>query len=366
MIDKKRILEKYKKLVKINTYTKNERMLADILTGELLNLGCKVKEDNTATKIKGNTGNIIAEYPGMEGTSPVLLLSAHMDRIKRSNNIKIRVEEDIIQGYNGNVGGDDLAGIVTILEILYQLKYNISEHIGLKIIFTVAEESGLLGSQNLSIQDLKPVKYGLVYDGEGKAGTIINCSPAFKSINIIIKGENIKNVYKASTAVISGVKTGKIDNETKLNISTDKNVDSKNSINSLGMNLGILTFNTDKLNEYIESIKKNIEGIALDYGCKVEYYLSNFYEGFCFKIEDELLQFLKESAKNIDLDIKLKRCFGGSDANIFNQMNISTVNLGTGLQKAHSLNATVNLEDIAKLVEYTLEIMRVIEVNYYV
>jgi tripeptide aminopeptidase len=49
---------------------------------------------------------------------------------------------------------------------------------------------------------------------------------------------------------------------------------------------------------------------------------------------------------------------GGSDANIFNGKGIETVILGTGMANVHSVEESVRVDDMARVAELLVEIIR--------
>ncbi len=365
MINKYNLVKKYKELVKINSYSGREREMADILRNELVKLGCKVKEDNTARKIKGDTGNLIAELSG-NPDYPVLLLSAHMDRIDVSNNISIKIINDIIKGCGKSSGGDDLTGIVIILEILHQIQKYKLDNINLKIIFTVAEEKGLLGANNLSADELSFVDYGLVYDAEGEPGTIIHSSPAFASINVKLKGNKNKDAYRITTAIISEFNEIEVDRKKEFRIRVKKGSRKQGELFPVEMKGEIINYSSKELAKNIKKMKNIIGHSARKYNCQAEFSIENSYSGYNLNKNSDIIKMLKTAAINCNLSFRLLKCRGGSDANIFNELGTPTVNLGTGVLKAHSPEETVNINDMAKLVEYTLELFSVIKGNSHV
>ena len=78
MINEQRVLDEFLELVQIRCSTHDEREVADLLTKRLTELGGTVKEDKAGEKIGGNTGNLVADFPGtVDG--PTVMLTAHMD-----------------------------------------------------------------------------------------------------------------------------------------------------------------------------------------------------------------------------------------------------------------------------------------------
>ncbi|MBO5589343.1 MAG: peptidase M20, partial [Anaerovibrio sp.] len=81
MINEQRVLDEFLELVQIRCSTHDEREIADLLTKRLEALGGTVKEDNAGSKIGGNTGNLVADFPGTI-EAPTTMLTAHMDCVE--------------------------------------------------------------------------------------------------------------------------------------------------------------------------------------------------------------------------------------------------------------------------------------------
>src|SRR3970040_1993282 len=82
----------------------------------------KVRVDDAGAKVGGNTGNVVATFPGTKPGEPILL-SAHMDTVVPGRGIKPIREADRIRTDGTTIlGGDDKSGIAIILEVLRVLK----------------------------------------------------------------------------------------------------------------------------------------------------------------------------------------------------------------------------------------------------
>ena len=81
MINRKRLLGEFFELIRIDSPTKNEREIADLLKNRLESMGLKVTEDNVGPLSGGNCGNVLAYLKGNLPQAPTVLLSAHMDTV---------------------------------------------------------------------------------------------------------------------------------------------------------------------------------------------------------------------------------------------------------------------------------------------
>ena len=64
MVNEKRLIESFVKLVKIDSVSREEKKIADFLVKKLKDLGLEVIVDQAGEKVKSNSGNIIARSYG--------------------------------------------------------------------------------------------------------------------------------------------------------------------------------------------------------------------------------------------------------------------------------------------------------------
>lgn len=83
MINQERFIHRFKELVSIPNSSKEEAAMCDYLKKALTTLSIPFEEDDTASKINGNCGNLYAYVEG-EKALPPILLSAHMDSVERA------------------------------------------------------------------------------------------------------------------------------------------------------------------------------------------------------------------------------------------------------------------------------------------
>jgi len=367
MLDKNRLIKLFLELVKIDSLSLKERNIANRLKNELKGLGLSVKEDNTGVKINGNTGNIIATLEG-EKDYPVLLFSAHMDRVEPGFGIKPYIENGYIKSEGDTIlAGDDLIGVTVIVEVLRYIIENEIEHGGIIVIFSVAEEIGLLGAKNLEEEIYKKADYGFVLDVDGDIGTVVNRAASQMKIKAIIRGKSAHagiepdkgiNAIKIASNAISKMKLGKIDEETTANIGVIKGGLASNIVpDFVELEGEARSLNNSKLNKQIESMKGIIQYYTNIYQGSVEFDVRYLYSNFNINIDSKIVKFINKSAADIGIKIKLLSSGGGSDANIFNNNGLKTLNLGTGMELVHSTEERVKVENIIKLAELLLSII---------
>lgn len=331
MVNKERIVTELLQLVKIDCISKNERKMADYIWKKLNDLEIDAKEDNSGEKIGGNTGNIIALLKGNINKDPILL-SAHMDTVMPGLGKKPIVKDNIVKSDGSTIlGADDAAGITIIFEILNVIKENKLPHGDIYILFTVAEEMGLMGSNNLCIDGIN-AKYGFVLDDYGPAGGVTCYAPAHKQINVNIKGKSVHSGIEPEEGVsaiqifadaVSRMRLGRIDFETTANIGVIKGGTSMNVVCDLVEVLGeVRSRDINKLERQTEHMRECFYDAAEKFGGHIEFKNELLYQPINFRMNHPLIGLLKNAMEENEIAFNSKTSGGGSDANLLNSYGI--------------------------------------------
>lgn len=163
-VNKERLASLFMDIVKIPGPSRNERKVADFLKQEIAKLGYEVAEDDAGRSVRGNTGNLLFTISGnVKGAKPIILIS-HMDTVSLASGVEPVREGDIIKPKGRTaLGGDNRAGVSDIIEAIKIIQEEKIPHGDIQVIFSVAEEAGLLGSMKLDPSQLKG-KIGFAVD----------------------------------------------------------------------------------------------------------------------------------------------------------------------------------------------------------
>ncbi len=368
MIDKKRLEQFFVEMVKIYSPSGGERKLADYVKNHLQKLGLEVKEDNTGEKTGGNAGNIIAYLPGKNKDGPTILFTAHLDRVEPGENIEPVQEDGIFRSKGETIlAADDISGIAPIFEALYTIKDQGLDHYPVQLVFTVSEEVGLLGAKNLEEGTLK-ADFGYAFDSNGPVGNIIIKGPTHNSIKVKIKGkashagvspEEGINAIKVASVALAEIEQGRIDSETTSNIGTIKGGKARNVVpDEVEMAGEVRSHDPEKLSGETEKMENIFRKAAEKYGAKLEFEAENLYPSFEFSAEEEVVKRCKKALEKLGKEANLLASGGGSDANIFNGKGVPTLNLATGMEKAHSTDEYIPFSDLVDLSKLIVNILR--------
>ncbi len=333
-------------------------------------LGAEIITDTAGDMIGGNSGNLIARFKG-NMLAPPLMFCAHMDTVQPGENIHPILKNGLFKSDGRTIlGGDDKSGIAVIIECMRILKENNIPHGPVELVFTVAEEIGLLGAKHLQYDGIT-AGFGYILDMKDP-DIIITRAPSAIRFTITITGKDahagmepekgINSIHIASKA-IAALPVGRVDHETTLNVGliqggvatniVPRTVTIEGEARSLDATKlkGLTKQIIDTFESMIHSCPKFEEPetarILPDIQIKID---EDFHSTF---IADDhpLVKTAREAASRLNRTLKTSHSGGASDANIFFHNGLVSGVLGTGMTDIHTVTESIHLDDMIKTVE---------------
>ena len=358
MINRDRLVSTFLELVQIDSPSGHEEEIARHLTAELKSLGLTVVRDQT--------GNVIGR---LAGEGPPLLVSAHMDTVEPGRGVKPVVANGIITSDGATIlGGDDKSGVAVILEVLRVLMERDLPHPPLEVALTVSEEIGLEGAKGLDLNILR-AKEGIVLDSGGEIGTIVVAAPSQYKLRAVVHGkaahagaepEKGINAIVVAAEAIAAMPLGRIDEETTANVGRIQGGTATNIVpDRVEMAGEARSHDESKLEVQVQAMTEALKKAASQHGATVEIDVERSYSTFKLsEEEDAIVRRAMAAAKTLGLTPVLVPSGGGSDANIFNAGGITTINISAGMEKVHTTEERLAVDDLVKCAEFLLSILR--------
>lgn len=367
MVNRDRLVKEFLELTSIDSLSKKERKMADALKTRLEAMGYDVFEDDAGRKIGGDAGNIICTVKGTKKV-PAIMFAAHMDTVEPGIGKKALIDGDIIRTDGSTVlGGDDVSGIVCILEALRVIREKGVEHGDIQVVFTVAEEGGLYGAKNLDYSKIY-AKYGFVMDSNGPIGTVAVKAPSQDKMIITVEGraahaglspEKGIDAIRIASSAIAGMKLGRIDHETTANVGVINGGRETNIVcDRVEIMAEARSRDDRKLEAQTRHMKERFEQAAAEFGGRIEFQAERLYPSFNITEDAPIMDILRKAAETAGIGLITEETGGGSDTNIFNGMGIESVDVSTGMDKVHSTGECISINDLVKAAEFTVSIIR--------
>ena len=373
LIDPDRLSDTFQQLVRIDSISKEERELVRKLRPILDNLGAETIVDRAGERIGGQTGNLIARFPGNRDVAP-MLFSAHMDTVEPGRGIRPVVSDGVFRSDGSTIlGADDKNAIAVLLEILHILVTRNLPHGPIDLVLTVCEEIGLLGSRYLDFDCLR-ARIGYVLDSRDTEAIVIR-APSANRFDIVVHGREAHagaapetgiNAIALAARAISTLETGRIDEETTCNIGLIHGGIATNIVpNRVPVAGEVRSHDEQKLRHLTGRITDTFQGIAEASGVeaadglpRVDIHVTEQFTRTSVPENHPVVLLARQAARNLGRELTTKSSGGGADANVFFQNGITTGVLGTGPCDIHSVRESIALTDMVRAAELVMEIVR--------
>jgi len=374
-INEKRMVQLFCDLARITSLSGKEGAIARRLSILLKFMGAEVHIDDAGRSISGETGNLLARFPGTGKGRPILL-SAHMDTVGPADNVRPQVHKDRITSDGTTIlGADCKAGIAIIVEVIKTLEENKIPHPPIEAVFTISEEMALMGAKFLDYTKLRS-KYGLIFDNEQPLENVITSSPAADKMDIKVYGaaahsgvnpeKGISAIQVVSEA-ISAMKLGRIDAQTTANIGF---ISGGNAINIIPASVELSgearshdLARLKKQTRHMEDcVKKAVKRIRIRADGRIvtpryEFLLERKFPNLLIEKTNPVLALIARSMREQGLKMKPSASGGGTDANILYGHGIKAPILSTGMRDVHTTREYLDLKDFFGCARLTLGIL---------
>ncbi len=361
----KKMISEFLELAAYSVPSKHETEIRQCLLEKLLELGFSVSVDEAFPET--HSGSLYGYLPGQLPGEPILF-TAHMDTVTPCENKKISVELDGTIHTDGTtiLGGDDLTGVVEILEAVRQIQKQKLPHRDIEVIFTACEEYFVEGAQKLDYSRIHS-RQAYVLDTDGEIGTAVLAAPTGirvmatlegKSSHAALKPEDGVNAVAMAADAISHMRLGRVDQDTTANIGIIRGGSSGNIVPDRcfveGETRALVHESALRQRDHMAQCFRDAAEKA---GGRVSLDISTVYTAWAVDETAPICRRFERAARQAELQPLFQRACGGSDASFLSAHGISCLVLATGMHEIHSVReyTTVQeMETMAQLVRYLM------------
>jgi tripeptide aminopeptidase len=342
-------------IIRIPSTSGHEEQVCNYLQQQLSSLQLPFSVDSS--------GNLITTLPGL---GKPLLLNAHMDRVPPGLGHEPVLRNGILYSDGTtNLGADDTAGIVIILETLRRvLEYNLP-HPPLVIIFTVQEEVGLCGANGFD-GTAWHVHDGIVFDNAFEAGVVVSQGASYDVFDVTITGRaghpgkdlsstiNAIDIFRATDYPHGSL----ANDQTRINIGRINGGSVRNAIpDRVTLEGEMRSFESEDIRMvYKKAIRSAFEDTAQHFSGHAEIVFKAHSNGYTIDPDEPLLKTYQRILAQRGKELELKPTFIGSDTSGFRPA-INVFTISTGVVNEHSVDEYVALEPLEQLVIDTLQVL---------
>ncbi len=343
-------------LVGIPSTTGHEEQVRTYLEQQLARLGLHTQIDAA--------GNLIGMLPG-EGKP--LMLNAHMDRVPPGRGHRPVLHDGMLYSDGTtNLGADDAAGIAIILEVLQQLIEREVPHPPIVVVFTVAEEVGLVGASAFDAAALN-VSEGIVFDNAFEAGAVVSRGATYLAFDVDINGRtghpgkdlsatvNAIDIFR-DAAYPHGSFAG---DQTRILVSRIQAGSARNAIPATAHVEGELRSHepAEMRERYMQAIRIAFEQAARQHGGSSSVTFHPHCTSYTLDEQEPLLVVYRTMLERRGAMLAMRPSFIGSDTSAF-RPRVKTFTLSTGVMHEHSSEEFIELAPLEQIVQDTIEVLR--------
>lgn len=370
-MEKKRVVETFIELVKMDSESKKEGPFQAFLKGKFERLGLEVYEDQTKEQTGLGANNLLCRLAKTKHDGTSLLFSCHVDTVSPGVGIEPIIKDNVLYSKGETIlAADDKAGIAIMLELIQRIKEEAIPHGGIEFILSPGEEIGLVGANAFDCTLLES-EIGFVLDNEGPVGSITVASPTLMGLDVEIKGktahaglepENGVSAIEIAGIAIAKMKLGRLDEETTANIGTINGGVASNIVaDEVKITAEARSISHEACLTQVEEMVAAFEDTAAAMGGSVTITQDTKSTGYRLTPEHTTVKLAAKALQKIGCQVNYDVSGGGSDANVFNSKGKEVANLSIGYEKIHTLDEYLPIDELEKAVELAVQLVKEVE-----
>jgi tripeptide aminopeptidase len=364
------MLDLFLELCSMASPSGEERAVADRVCRYLTELGLPWDEDDAASSLEGDTGNIYCRLAPTKGGGTPIFLCAHTDTVPPEAAIEPVVGEDgIVRNAAGTIlGSDNKAAVVVMLEAARRIVREELPHAGVELVFTPQEEVSLRGADAFDHTRLHATT-GYVYDQGAPIGEIVLGSPYGRLLDFRFRGraahagmhpEDGRSAVAAASRAIADFRLGRVDEETSANVGQITGGTARNVVPEwCSFSAEVRSQDERKANELVREMLETAAFAASLSECEVESEVRPSFPGYRFRESDPPVALAATALRAAGYAPTYGLSGGGADANVFNARGLACVNLANGMTDIHTPDERIAVADLDGMVEVTLALVDV-------
>ena len=367
-INEERLKNTFIELVSVPCPSCDEKREADFLVKKLQELGMEPKVDRAGEQCGGTTGNVWGFLKGDVPGALRLFFEAHMDSVAPTTGTNV-IEKDGVLYSDGTttLGGDDKSGVAAVLEAMQCIIENDLPHGDIQVCFTIGEETGSYGVRYMD-KTMIQADAGYCMDCGGHPGAIFNASPKAINLKLKVKGKSahaglepekgINAIMLAADALHALPAYGRIDEETTLSVDMIDGGLAPNIVpEACEIVIDMRCPNQTKLERLKKETVEIFRNVVEAKGGAVEVAVKEVAPGVNLNTDHATVKLAATAAEKLGFPVSTGFTGGCSDANFLCGMGLPTVLLATGMDKIHTTEERLALEDLYNAASWVLGIV---------
>jgi tripeptide aminopeptidase len=367
-VERHRLNETFARLCAIPSPFGFERPCAEAVASELRGMGVGVEEDGSAAEAGAECGNLLARIPGRGART--ILLCAHLDTVPEDGAIEpLLVDGGWVSAGDTILGADNKAAVAVLLEVARRCAIE-SAPVSLELLFTVAEENGLMGAKAFDVSTLRS-DWGYVFDHASPIGEIVVASPTYYRFEADFRGtaahagirpEDGRSAIEAAARAIAAMRLGRIDEQTTANVGTISggHVGATNVVPERCRIVGeTRSLDPAKVEAMVAELIGHVHDAANTprCACDVDVTTQRMFDGYRHAPSAPAVLAAERALRARGYATTRRSTGGGSDANAFEKAGLHCTNLANGTEYNHEPRERVSVAALEGMLDVTFALL---------
>jgi tripeptide aminopeptidase len=365
--ERERLLADFTRLCEIESPSRQERAMADAVTGELGAEGIEVEEDGTGTETGSDAGNLLARIPAPE-SARTIMLCAHLDTVPLDAPVEVAYEEGVFTNRNEAIlGADNKAAVAVILGVARRLARE-RPAVGVELLFTTCEELALAGAKAFDRSRLRSA-FGFVFDHASPIGELIVAAPTYYRLEARFHGaaahagirpEAGRNAIAAAGKALAAMQLGRLDDETTANVGVIEGGTAANVVaERCRVELEARSLDDTRAGEVVSALVDACTAAASDSECDLETHVEEMFRAYRLPRTDPAVETAARALTACGIEPSFIPTGGGSDANAFIRAGLTVLNVANGTERNHQPDESVTADALETMLDVTLTLVQV-------
>ena len=358
-------MSRFVRLCETASPTGSEGEVGALVTAELESFGLEVEEDGAAAVTGAGCGNLLCRVPG-ESDRWVGFV-AHLDTVPHEGPIEVVLDGETYRSAGDTIlGADNKAAVAVLVELAAELSREPGP-VGVELLFTVAEETGLKGAFAFDGEALGSDRL-FVLDLAEEIGRVVTRSPFYHRLSAVITGaeahsglvpEQGRSAIVAAARAITAMELGRLDPETTANVGLIEGGSAANVIPGRCELVGeARALDEERAAEVVGAMTRSIAAAASEGGCEAEIETAILHEGYLVPDDSPALLLAEAALRECGYQPERVLTGGGSDANVFRADGLDAILLANGTFANHTPDENVPRANLGAMLDVCRAIVR--------
>jgi tripeptide aminopeptidase len=353
--ERSRLREDFVRLCETVSPSYRERPVADLVTGELRAAGLEVHEDGSAHETGCNAGNLLARIPGPPGARTILVC-AHLDTVPLNPHdgfVEVVERDGVLSNRHESIlGADNKSAVAALLGLARRFAVR-PPPVGIELLFTTAEEPGLVGAKAFD-RGLLAAELGYVFDHASPWGELVVAAPTYYRVDASFRGqpahagirpEDGRSAIAAAASGIARLELGRLDAGTTANVGTIEGGSARNVVaERCSVQLETRGLDHDRASSALSSMVDVLTEAASDGECDLELTVEEICRAYRIPKSAPAVEIASSALRELGVEPVCISTGGGSDASVFCARGITCVNVANGTQANHQPDERVTID----------------------